>query len=135
LWNTLELLHDSQPKFVADALASEAACLMSVGRRFDGFVEHGKRVSPTCLVHSDRGHYSVPPGYGVFGVAEDSTSTPIFAYPHAPQGIYQQQLGTLPAPSVSRALAKSIAYVVVPRDLAAHSSTDNQISLLVACRW
>lgn len=33
---------------------------MSMGRPFDGFVEYGKRVSPTCLVHLERNRYSVP---------------------------------------------------------------------------
>ena len=34
---------------------------MPVGRPFDGFVEYGKRVSPTCLVHLERNRYSVRP--------------------------------------------------------------------------
>jgi hypothetical protein len=33
---------------------------MQLGRPFDGFVEYGKRVSPTCLIHFDRNRYSVP---------------------------------------------------------------------------
>ena len=33
---------------------------MPLGRPFDGFVEYGKRVSPTCLVHFDRNRNSVP---------------------------------------------------------------------------
>jgi hypothetical protein len=32
-------------------------------RAFDGFVEHTKRVSPTCLVHFERNRYSVPASY------------------------------------------------------------------------
>ena len=32
-------------------------------RSFDGFVEHTKRVSPTCLVHFERNRYSVPASY------------------------------------------------------------------------
>ena len=52
LW--AELSHGSQPGSIADAWASEATCLMPLGRPFDGFVEYGKRVSPTCLVHFDR---------------------------------------------------------------------------------
>ena len=32
-------------------------------RPFDGFVEHAKRVSPTCLVHLDRNRYSVPASF------------------------------------------------------------------------
>ena len=34
-----------------------------LGRPFDGFVEYGKRVSPTCLVHFDRNRYSVPASF------------------------------------------------------------------------
>jgi hypothetical protein len=30
---------------------------MQLSRPFDGFVEHAKRVSPTCLVHLDRNRY------------------------------------------------------------------------------
>ena len=37
--------------------------LMKPGRPFDGFVEHTKRVSPTCLVHFDRNRYSVPASF------------------------------------------------------------------------
>jgi hypothetical protein len=37
--------------------------LMPVGRPFDGFVEHTKRVSPTCLVHFERNRYSVPASF------------------------------------------------------------------------
>jgi len=36
---------------------------MKVERPFDGFVEHGKRVSPTCLIHFDRNRYSVPASF------------------------------------------------------------------------
>ena len=36
---------------------------MPVSRPFDGFVEHAKRVSPTCLVHLDRNRYSVPASF------------------------------------------------------------------------
>ena len=36
---------------------------MPLGRPFDGFVEFGKRVSPTCLVHFDRNRYSVPASF------------------------------------------------------------------------
>jgi len=30
---------------------------------FDGFVEHSKRVSPTCLITFDRNRYSVPASF------------------------------------------------------------------------
>ena len=36
---------------------------MPLGRIFDGFVEHSKRVSPTCLVHFERNRYSVPASF------------------------------------------------------------------------
>ena len=36
---------------------------MPVGRPFDGFVEHSKRVSPTCLVTFERNRYSVPASF------------------------------------------------------------------------
>ena len=61
LWQ--EIPHGIEPGSVADAWADEAACLMPVGRPFDGFVEYGKRVSPTCLVHLERNRYSVPASF------------------------------------------------------------------------
>jgi hypothetical protein len=44
-------------------MGGEAASLMPLGRTFDGFVEHTKRVSPTCLVHFERNRYSVPASF------------------------------------------------------------------------
>ena len=35
----------------------------ALGRPFDGFVEHTKRVSPTCLVNFERNRYSVPASF------------------------------------------------------------------------
>jgi transposase len=55
--------HGMLPGTVADVHASEVASLMSPGRPFDGFVEHSKRVSPTCLVHFERNRYSVPASF------------------------------------------------------------------------
>jgi hypothetical protein len=43
--------------------ADEVAGLMKLGRPFDGFVEHTKRVSPTCLVNFERNRYSVPASF------------------------------------------------------------------------
>lgn len=43
--------------------AQERASLMPVSRPFDGFVEHTKRVSPTCLIHFERNRYSVPASF------------------------------------------------------------------------
>ncbi len=37
--------------------------MMPLGRPFDGFVEHTKRVSPTCLVTFERNRYSVPASF------------------------------------------------------------------------
>ena len=55
-----DIQHGVLPGTVADAHADEALSLMPLGRPFDGFVEHSKRVSPTCLVHFERNRYSVP---------------------------------------------------------------------------
>jgi hypothetical protein len=56
-------VHGGLPGTVADIWAQEVACLMPLGRPFDGFVEHSKRVSPTCLVHFERNRYSVPASF------------------------------------------------------------------------
>ena len=62
LWQ--ELLHPEQPgRTVAEVWADEKPQLMKLPRPFDGFVEHTKRVSPTCLVHFERNRYSVPASY------------------------------------------------------------------------
>ena len=61
LWQ--QIPHGIEPGSVADAWAEEVASLMPMGRPFDGFVEYGKRVSPTCLVHLDRNRYSVPESF------------------------------------------------------------------------
>ena len=60
-WN--EIQHGVLPGTVADAQAQEVASLMPMGHPFDGFVEHAKRVSPTCLVHFERNRYSVPASF------------------------------------------------------------------------
>ena len=61
LWHEIE--HGKLAGTVADVWAEERAALMPVPRPFDGFVEHTKRVSPTCLVHFERNRYSVPAPY------------------------------------------------------------------------
>ena len=61
LW--AEIKHPSGQGTVAEVWALERACLMQPARPFDGFVEHTKRVSPTCLVHFERNRYSVPASY------------------------------------------------------------------------
>jgi hypothetical protein len=58
-----ELPHGVLPGSVADVHAQERASLMPLGRPFDGFVEHTKRVSPTCLVHFESNRYSVPASF------------------------------------------------------------------------
>ncbi|MBK7284429.1 MAG: IS21 family transposase [Sphingomonadales bacterium] len=55
--------HGSLFGTVADAHAEEVASLMPLGRPFDGFIEHTKRVSPTCLVTFERNRYSVPASF------------------------------------------------------------------------
>jgi hypothetical protein len=62
LWS--EIAHPDQPgKTVAEVWQEERPHLMALPRPFDGFVEHAKRVSPTCLVHVERNRYSVPASY------------------------------------------------------------------------
>ena len=61
LWG--EITHGKLPGTLADVWAQERPLLMPVPRAFDGFVEHTKRVSPTCLVHFERNRYSVPASY------------------------------------------------------------------------
>ena len=60
-WSQVQ--HGSLPGTIADVHAAELASLMEMGRPFDGFVEHTKRVSPTCLVHFERHRYSVPASF------------------------------------------------------------------------
>jgi len=61
LWQ--ELRHPELPGTVADAWGDEHAELMAVPAPFDGFVEHTKRVSPTCLINFERNRYSVPASF------------------------------------------------------------------------
>lgn len=63
LWH--EIAHGKLPGTVAEAWTEERAALMPVPRPFDGFVEHTKRVSPTCLIHFERNRYSVPAPYAI----------------------------------------------------------------------
>ena len=60
-WSHIQ--HGSLFGTVADAHAEEVTSLMPLGRPFDGFVEHTKRVSPTCLVTFERNRYSVPASF------------------------------------------------------------------------
>jgi transposase len=62
LWS--EIAHPEQPEHsIAQVHAVELEYLMAISRPFDGFVEHTKRVSPTCLITFERNRYSVPASY------------------------------------------------------------------------
>ena len=62
LWD--EIHHPEQPqRTVAEVWADEHAHLMRMPTPFDGFVEHTKRVSPTCLIAFERNRYSVPAAF------------------------------------------------------------------------
>lgn len=62
LWG--EIRHPEHPeRSIAEVYAEERQFLMAFSRPFDGFVEHTKRVSPTCLVTYERNRYSVPASY------------------------------------------------------------------------
>lgn len=61
LWQ--ELRHPEQAATVAEVWAEERSWLMPVPAPFEGFVEHPKRVSPTCLIHFERNRYSVPASF------------------------------------------------------------------------
>ena len=61
LWG--QVLHGTLPGTIAAAWAGEKPNLMALPPPFDGFVEHTKRVSPTCLIHLERNRYSVPASF------------------------------------------------------------------------
>jgi len=61
LWS--EMRHESEPGAIADAWRSEGPSLMQISRPFDGFVEHSKPVSSTCLISFERNRYSVPASF------------------------------------------------------------------------
>ena len=59
LWH--EIKHPEQKdRTIAEVWAEEQPHLMPLPPPFDGFVEHTKRVSPTCLLAFERDRYSVP---------------------------------------------------------------------------
>lgn len=60
-WSQIQ--HGVLPGTIADVHAAEVTSLMPLGRPFDGFVEHAKRVSPTCLISFERNRYSVPASF------------------------------------------------------------------------
>lgn len=55
--------HGMAPGTIAEVWTAEKAALMPVPPAFDGFVEHSKRVSPTCLISFERTRYSVPASF------------------------------------------------------------------------
>jgi hypothetical protein len=61
LWQQTK--HPEQDTTIWEAWSDERPHLMPVGQPFDGFVEHTKRVSPTCLVNFERNRYSVPASF------------------------------------------------------------------------
>lgn len=61
LWDTTR--HGTLPGTIAEVWAEERAALMRLPAPFDGFVEVGKRVSPTCLISFERARYSVPASF------------------------------------------------------------------------
>jgi len=61
LWS--ETAHGTLPGSIADAWKAEQPTLMALPPAFDGFVEHSKRVSPTCLITFERNRYSVPASF------------------------------------------------------------------------
>ena len=61
LW--AEIPHQTLPGSIADVWEAEKPILMALPPAFDGFVEHSKRVSPTCLITFERVRYSVPASF------------------------------------------------------------------------
>ena len=62
LWEEIE--HpEYKGRTVAEVWREEQPVLMRMPPAFDGFVEHTKRVSPTCLLSFDRCRYSVPASF------------------------------------------------------------------------
>jgi transposase len=62
LWE--EIQHPEQVgRTVADCWREELESLMPVPTAFDGFVEHNKRVSSTCLITYEHNRYSVPASF------------------------------------------------------------------------
>lgn len=61
LWQQVK--HPEQERTIWEVWSDERPHLMPVGQAFDGYVEHSKRVSPTCLVNFERNRYSVPASY------------------------------------------------------------------------
>lgn len=82
LWSTIRHGHG----MVADAWALARPQLMALVRPFDGFVEHTKRVSPTCLVTFERTRYSVPAQYATVATFLAEALEPLVGRAHADTG-------------------------------------------------
>lgn len=63
LW--AETAHGTLSGSIADAWEAEKPALMPLPTAFDGFVEHSKRVSPTCLITFERNRYSMPASFAM----------------------------------------------------------------------
>ena len=61
LWE--ETPHKALPGSISDVWEAEKPMLMALPPAFDGFIEHSKRVSPTCLITFERNRYSVPASF------------------------------------------------------------------------
>jgi len=61
LWH--EVKHPQQNDSIEEVWRHEQPHLMPVGHQFDGYVEHTKRVSPTCLITFEHNRYSVPASF------------------------------------------------------------------------
>lgn len=62
LWQ--EIRHpECKDRVIADVWQDEVVCLMPIPAPFDGFIEHSKRVSSTCLITFDNNRYSVPASF------------------------------------------------------------------------
>ena len=62
LWQ--ETAHPEQPEqSIMQIWQTEREQLMKLPPPFDGYIEHIKRVSPTCLIHFERNRYSVPASF------------------------------------------------------------------------
>jgi transposase len=59
LWHEIQHPED-KARTIAEVWAEEQPHLMVLPPPFDGFIEHTKRVSPTCLLNFERDRYSVP---------------------------------------------------------------------------
>ena len=105
-----QIQHGALPGTIADVHAAEITSLMQMGRPFDGFVEHTKRVSPTCLVAFERNRYSVECRYAGCTVGLRAYATRIVVGRARREG--------LPALEADVAVAKIIGEGIIPGGMA-----------------